>query len=467
MDNLLQFIGRLHPLIVHLPIGILMLTVGLHALIWKGKYAAVKEILPLLWFIGCVSAVFACVAGYFLSLSGGYDETALDTHMWLGIGLAIFSGGIFVVLQREVMLKFELIGVGIVALLLFSTGHYGGNLTHGEAYLTEPLYALIGQAPAAGKQERKPIANINEAIIYHDLVEPVLETKCYQCHSATKKKGKLRLDAEEFIVQGGDHGTIMQAGNPEKSKLYTCLILPEEDDKRMPPKGKPQLTENEVKLIYWWISKGNADFQKQVADVEKDDKIKPVLASFGNGSEPGEGASGSAVEIPAVKVSKPDPKVIVALEKLGVAFTSLTPDHTFLGANLVNTTNFTDQEVTLLLQLKNQLIWLDMSQTNITDSALPQLTQLKYLTRLSLDNTSITDAGITHLVKLPALRFLNLYGTKVTDESLKILEACKGLKVLYLWQTQVTAQGVAALQKARGESIEINFGSEPKDTDTL
>jgi len=467
MDNLLQFIGRLHPLIVHLPIGILMLTVGLHALIWKGKYAAVKEILPLLWFIGCVSAVFACVAGYFLSLSGGYNQTALDTHMWLGIGLALFSGGLFVVLQRGIIPKFQIIGVGIVALLLFSTGHYGGNLTHGEAYLTEPLYALIGQTPAASKQERKPIANINEAIIYQDLVEPVLENKCYQCHSATKKKGKLRLDAEEFILQGGDHGTIIQAGNPEKSNLYTCLILPEEDDKRMPPKGKPQLTENEVKLIHWWISKGSADFKKRVADVEKDEMIKPILASLDNGSKPSEGASVSAVEIPAIKVSKPDPKVIVELEKLGVAFTSLTPDHTFLGANLVNTIHFADQEVSLLLQLKNQLIWLDMSQTNITDKALPQLTQLKYLTRLSLDNTSITDAGITHLVKLPALRFLNLYGTKVTDQSLKVLEACKGLEVLYLWQTQVTAQGVAALQKARGESIEINFGSEPKDTDTL
>jgi hypothetical protein len=67
-----------------------------------------------------------------------------------------------------------------------ATGHYGGNLTHGEEFLTKPLYAIISSE--SGKSERKPITNIEEALVYQDLVEPILEEKCYRCHSATNKK---------------------------------------------------------------------------------------------------------------------------------------------------------------------------------------------------------------------------------------------------------------------------------------
>jgi uncharacterized membrane protein/mono/diheme cytochrome c family protein len=465
MDNLIQFLGRLHPLIVHLPIGILMMTIVFHGLAWRGRYVAFREVLPLLWFAGCISTILAALAGYLLSLSGDYEAEALNTHMYLGIGLALFSVIVFISLQRGFPVKIQIPGILGVAILLFATGHYGGNLTHGEEYLTQPLYAMIGKTPV--RPVRKPIINLEEAVVYQDLVEPVLEKKCWQCHSAQKQKGGLRLDTKEYLLKGGKHGEVLTAGNAEKSNLYKSLVLPEGDDKRMPPKGKPQLDETEIQLIHWWITQGQADFNKKVAEVPKDEAISTILAGFSPGTEGAGPGSAPIAEIPEAKVAKPDAAAMQQLEKLGVAFTPLTPDHVFLAANLGNTANFTDAQMNLLSKLKDQIIWLDMSETKVTDNALAQIAQFKYLTRLSLDNTAVTDNGLGNLARLPNLHYLNLYGTKVTDKGLKSLAACKNLKALYLWQTQVTPQGVATLQQARGSGIEINYGNEFDHTNNL
>ena len=59
MEHLIQFFGRLHPLLVHLPIGILLLAVVLHFLGRWPKFAALRELLPVLWFAGAVTAVLA------------------------------------------------------------------------------------------------------------------------------------------------------------------------------------------------------------------------------------------------------------------------------------------------------------------------------------------------------------------------------------------------------------------------
>jgi uncharacterized membrane protein/mono/diheme cytochrome c family protein len=461
MDNLVEFFGRLHPLIVHLPIGFLMLTLSFHCLVWRGKYAAYRALLPVLWFVCCISAVLACLAGYLLSLSGGYSAPALNIHMYLGLALALASALVYLLLQKGYSGKLSITAVAVVALLLLATGHYGGNLTHGEDYLTQPLYALLEKAPV--KPVRKPITNLPQALVYQDLVEPILEQKCWQCHSAQKQKGKLRLDAADFLRRGGKHGPVIAAGNAGKSELYQRLLLAETDDKRMPPKGKPQLTDAEIQLIHWWITKGETDFTKKVADLEKDEPIKLVLAAFG---APAAGAP-PVSEIPTTKVAKPNPADLQKLEKIGVVFTPLTPDHTFLAANLVNTADFTDHQLTLLLKLRDQIVWLDMSASLITDKSMPLIAQFKHLTRLKLDNTAITDAGIAPLKKLSRLRTLNLYGTQVTDKGLQTLQSCKNLKSVYLWQTQATSQGVAALQTALGEQAEINFGNTTDNTGSL
>jgi uncharacterized membrane protein len=439
-----------------MPIGILLMSVVLHFLGYWSRYAAWRGLLPVLWFAGAVTAVLACGAGFLLKAGGGYEADAVAAHQYAGLALAAVAIVVLLAHRRAWAPHLQTGAVTALALLLFATGHYGGNLTHGEDYLSQPLYAMAGSPPQ--KTARKPIANIREALVYRDLVEPVLEQKCWQCHGPRKQKGKLRLDTEHYFRQGGENGQIVVAGNADKSDLYKRLVLPAGHDDRMPPKGKPQLTDDERQLIYWWISQGQADFTKKVSQVTQDDETMVLLASRGAGSAAAP-APGRPSEIPAVKVGRPDPVVLRELAALGAAITPLTPDHVFLAVNLGNAPHFTDAHMALLQKLHNQVLWLDLAETAITDKALAGIARFSHLTRLKLDNTRITDAGIAHIKSLTQLRALNLYGTQVSDRSVPVLQACKKLESLYLWRTRVTAPGVAALQQALGPQVEINFGS--------
>ena len=108
MEHLVQFFGRLHPLEVHLPIGILFLAIGLELPARRKKYAFLAPALPLLWGGGFVSAVVACVAGFLLMLSGDYESEALDTHQYMGIALAVTAGIVFYLKKYRTYLRLQL-----------------------------------------------------------------------------------------------------------------------------------------------------------------------------------------------------------------------------------------------------------------------------------------------------------------------------------------------------------------------
>ena len=461
MDNLIELIGRFHPLVVHLPIGILLLAISIEFYIKIKKDTYLSAFLPLLWGVGFASSVLACIMGFMLKLGGGYEEDALNLHQNFGIALAVITGVIFFSIKSSFIRRIKFPIVVLSTFLLFGVGHFGGNLTHGEDYLTQPLQAMLGDEPK--RVVRKPVTNIEDAVVYLDVVEPILYNKCQKCHSASKKKGDLRLDSPERILKGGEHGPVLVAGNSASSELYTRLILPEEDDKRMPPKGKSELSSEEIQVIKWWIDEGKGDFSVKVAQLKKNDEIKLALAKLGKGASAqlaeNEGGSKAKPEIPSVKVSAPNPADLAALEKQGIVFSPLTPDNTFLAVNLVNNPNFSDAQMEKLLKFKDQIIWLDLSDTKITDNALKHIAQFKNLTRLSLDNTSITDAGLSHIKALPRLRHLNLYHTNITDSGLKSLSNSKELTTLHLWETRVTASGIESLKKSLGENIEISYES--------
>lgn len=458
MENFLQFIGRFHPLIVHLPIGILLLAVSVELYSWKRKTIAFNSFVPILWETGFVSAILSTIVGLCLKAGGGYNEDALAIHQNFGIVLTVFAGIAFFSVKYSQLKRAKLPVTVLTALLLIGTGHFGGNLTHGSDYLTEPLETMFSKPPV--REKRKPVSDINKAVVYLDMVEPILYKRCQKCHGYSKQKGNLRMDSPEMISKGGKHGQVIVSGNAEKSEMFTRLLLPEEDDKRMPPKGKTPLTEDEISLIKWWIDAAGADFRVTVAQVQKDEKTKLLLAKFISEGGDAEVAGGqSAPELPNVKVPVPKVEYLKSLEKIGVAISPLNADQSFISANLVNNSAFTDADMTNLLKVKDQLVWLDLSDTKITDKSINAVIQFKNLTRLSLDNTSITDDGLEKLRTLKNLKHLNLYNTGVSDKGLLNLQNCKSLETLYLWETKVTPRGVALLKKSLGERVEINYES--------
>ena len=140
-----EFIGRFHPLLVHLPIGFLLLAIIFSFVSSNEKFAVLKQAVPFTLFIGSISAVLACITGYILSLSGDYNEETLTTHMYTGIAAAGVSIFAWLVssskLRNRVFQSGKIFSVSLVLILILISvaGHYGGSLTHGDGYLMAGL----------------------------------------------------------------------------------------------------------------------------------------------------------------------------------------------------------------------------------------------------------------------------------------------------------------------------------------
>jgi CheY-like chemotaxis protein len=108
-------------------------------------------------------------------------------------------------------------------------------------------------------------------------------------------------------------------------------------------------------------------------------------------------------------------------------------------------TEVTDEGLKALAALP-QLQILDLKRTKITDSGLANLKPLQNLRGLYLTGTSIGDGALMHLRCLPKLDTLILWDTAVSDAGLRHLHGISSLRELILWNTRVTKQGVAELQ---------------------
>lgn len=468
------FFGRLHPVIVHLPIGFLVVAGILEVGRRLGKIGVGDDTISSVLFWSALSATVACVFGYLLSLGGGYDDELLDEHMWQGIGVAAFAWVAWAVksdwFTDRIPFSSALYvpALGVSLLLLVAAGHHGGSLTHGSDYLTqytpEPFRSLAGIPPRKENEVKiEPIKDINQAMVYNQIVNPILQARCVQCHNAEKSKGDLRMDTPDMLKKGGEDGPIFVMGKGAESEMVKRCLLPLEDDHHMPPKGKTQLTDEQVTLLTWWIDQG-APFDKRVADLKVPDTVKPALASLGGATGVGQGGSAVASAGPApvspvltMKVPAPDAKAVEELKKANLLVLPLSKEQNQVEVNAVNATSFSDAQAALLPKLSEQIVWLKLGDTQISDATLAQVGKLKNLQKLHLDQTKITDAGLKQLRPLANLEYLNLYGTGVTDAGLAELQNLKSLKTVYLWQTKTTEAGIANLKKAM-PSLEVVGG---------
>jgi uncharacterized membrane protein len=466
------FIGRFHPVLVHLPIGFLLIAALLEIGRRTGKINISETTVVFILFWSAISATFACIAGYLLSLGGGYDEELLSDHMWKGIGVAAFAWIAWLVKSDRTgkVLPFGkmayLPAFGIAVLLTMSAGHDGGSLTHGEDYLTqytpEPFRSLAGMGPIEEKaKEIKPIADVQQAVVYQDIVRPILEARCTQCHNASKKKGDLRMDELALLMKGGENGPAFVSGKSAESDMIKRCLLDESDDDHMPPKGKPQLSTDQIALLSWWIDQG-APADKKVSELALNEQVKPALASLGAGAPASGKASGKSPEsaIAGMKVPEAKESDIDALRKVGLIVNTLSQDQNLLEVSAVNAPQFGDKEIALLLPLSQQITWLKLGNTKISDNALKDIAKLKNLTKLHLEHTTVTDKGIAELKSLPHLEYLNMMDTKVGDTGLKTIAGIKGLRSVYIWQSAVTDSGISQTSKQYPALMVVNGFSE-------
>ena len=290
--------------------------------------------------------------------------------------------------------------------------------------------ALLLSMFALGSAAR---AEAQEKVDYTKQIVPLLKKYCYKCHSKdTKKKPKagLRLDDPKLIMKGSEDGKVLVPGDPKKSSIYTRTSLPPDHDDIMPPKGDT-LKKAELKILETWIKEG-ASFGKESGDSDPLNRnVAPV-----------------------------DAKAMEALRKAGALAMPLAANTNLISVSFIGGSDkVNDSHLAQLKAVADQLVWLNLAGTKVTNGGLKNLEALKNLTKLHLEKTQIGDAGLASLKGLADLEYLNLYGTQVTDAGLQQLAGLKNLKNLYVWQTKVTKGGAANLKKALPK-VDINTGEE-------
>jgi uncharacterized membrane protein len=442
-------IGHLHPLIVHVPIGTFIFAFVI-SILPRAKREALGSALELALIIGILTSISACIAGYLLAQSGDYDSALVLKHQWTGIATAVLS------IVAYLLKAYRRILIWLTCILMAIAGHFGGTLTHGEGYLfsgSTEQQSLTDSIPTIPLQKSEitdstnTLAETEEVFLYRDQIKPIFQNKCYGCHSQIKRKGQLRLDTEAFILQGGKNGKIIKTGNAGKSRLYTHLILPLEDDLHMPPKGKKQLTAKEINIIHEWIDKGNPFGSITINTKQDTTKAISIISEstiqLSAAIPVAEHTISVEKNIPAADQSEID-----LLESKNVIVNKIKEESNELSINFVNVKNLQPSIVDDLAKLNQQVVTLKLSNQPITDEFIQKLTGFKQLRQLQLENTKITDAGLIDINNLDALQQLNLYGTNITDKGLSYLIACKNLKTIYLWKTKTTLLGINQLKKA-------------------
>ncbi|MCM8536747.1 MAG: hypothetical protein NE334_12485 [Lentisphaeraceae bacterium] len=251
---------------------------------------------------------------------------------------------------------------------------------------------------------------------------PILEERCLKCHGHVKESGKVVTKGDLDITKPESVKEFLKAGHPEDSTFYTLVISDDEDD-YMPPKGD-RLTDAQKKVISDWIKQG-ASFE----GYSKKAKGETLLEKLAKGT------------------SAPSKAAIAHFEQMGALVLPLAQNSPLLQLNFKPVGSKSNPDMTKrIVELKGNIVWLNLSKANINDASLVPVTELKKLTRLHLDNTGITDAGLQSVASLTNLEYLNLYNTAVTDAGIAKLASLKSLKKLFLWQSKVTEAGVKSLQ---------------------
>ena len=203
-----QPLGRMHPLLLHFPIVILLLAMGLDIFRFqpdKAAHAIYHNLARSLLLVGALTAGLTVIMGLLLAKEEGYTGSALFWHKWTGVSIFFLSSGLYWVIDKSwYKARMAQLGALTLVFLLLGAGHYGATLTHGDNFLFEPISQRLKPAPVP----------LSQAVVFTDVIQPIFEQKCVSCHNPDKLKGELILTSEEAIRRGGKTGKLFVPGRP-------------------------------------------------------------------------------------------------------------------------------------------------------------------------------------------------------------------------------------------------------------
>ena len=418
----LQVAGRLHPMILHFPI---VLIVAYTICLWftgENRAPAFNWLAPfagqlLLW--SAFAAVITALAGLLLSTEGSYEGSAIQWHKWLGTLTSL----VLLVLYVGNPWKKWVAVLPLTAVLL--TGHFGGDVTHGAGFVLAPLKSATPPTP------------LEDALVYHDIVYPILDARCIQCHNEATSKGGLNMEDSLQFARGGRNGKPWDTTTEDLGLLLNRIHLPDDDRKHMPPADKTQLTPQEGAILYAWIKDG-APFGKKVTELEPTDTLRIIAGRLLKSDD------NETFDFPAA-----DPKTIAALNSNYRAIIPFAKGSPALAVDFYGTAFFQPKQLQELAPLKDQIVSLNLDKMPVADNDLPYISVLRNLRKLNLDFTRITGAGLSTLTKLPHLQSLSLSGTHIKDDDLDRLAGISSLHQLFLWKTGLTTAAIEKLRQRR------------------
>ncbi len=439
----LQPIGRMHPMILHFPIAILMLAMLLEFFRFKTEYNAqdlYQRFASNLLLVGAISSAITVIMGLFLSQESIYAGETLQWHKWAGISL-VFIGSLFYWCRNSSWYRAPLARSGAIVTFfcLIIAGHFGATLTHGENFVLEPL------------MPEEKVIPINQAIVYDHVIKPIFEKKCVSCHNPDKLKGELILADAKSILKGGKTGKLFVPGKPGLSLLLQRIHLPLEEKKHMPPKGKIQLSDDEITLLSHWI-KANADFKKKLIDLPVKDSLRILATAI---LKPAENTEDQ------FDFASADEETI---RKLNTSYRGVYPiskKSPALAVSVYNKNTYTPQALIELSEVKKQIISLQLNKMPVKDADLKVISRFENLRKLNLNFTNITGNGLKELVNLKNLKSLSLSGTKVNYKDLhEHITAFKNLSTLVVWNTDLS---IPEIQKLQNDNKRIHIIAGFKD----
>ncbi len=409
-----QFLGRFHPLVVHLPIGLLMLVPVLEI---AGKFRpGLKQAVGFVLGLALGACALALALGFLLAHGGGEAGPGVTRHLWSATALTIAV--LLCVLARpwqsQGHVPFAYPALLTCALLvLFYTAHQGGALTHGSNYLTQYMPASLKRLSTLGA--KAPPATS----FYARHINPILDAKCAACHGESSVKGGLLMDSFESLMKGGQDGPVIIAGHPEQSLLLQRVMLPPDHKQFMPAEGKPPLKPEEISWIREWIQQGASPTATALAGISireerETQPIEPVGDYGALMNEIRQLAQGQGAKLVPVS-SKPQDGLILYTVDVS--------------------SNFGDAQLTQFQKFAPYIVEAELGRTAVTNASFDTLKLFTHLRALHLEETQVTGDGLAKLSSLSQLTYLNLSGTQVTAAALAPLSSMKNLRSVYLYNT--------------------------------
>ncbi len=414
--NWQQFLGRFHPLAVHLPIGLLVLLPILE--IAGARRPAYREAAKLVLGLVCAACLGSLLLGYCLAFGSGESGPTLVRHLWGGIVLSIgvmVSALVRPAWANGVSRLYPAILFGLLLALVW-TADQGGSITHGGNYLTAYMPPQMRSLFGAGSSNT---GGVNADTFYAKRIHPIFDANCIVCHSASKSKGGLRLDSYAELMKGGKGGPVVVSGDPSHSLLLQRISLPAGNAKAMPAEGRPPLKPEEIAIFRAWIEAGASSTAETVAGISIPEQPEEMPAKPVNDYSAlmGELAKMSAAQGPKLLPvsSKPSDGLILN--------TADAPEA------------FNDAALIRFARFAPYIVEVDLARTAVTDKCFDTLSTFTSLRTVHLEGTQVTGSGIEKLGHLTQLSYINLSETKLSSAALMSLRSLKNLRRIYAFDT--------------------------------